>query len=73
MNTYPIIGILISCKRFLPSGAALLTIIAGVWVSYRTGVIDWTVASAVAAAVFFFLVRSYIEVLEVISDTLIPR
>lgn len=72
--TYPAVRFIV---RHGPAVAAALPLaLLAVWaaVSLAYGFPLWTLALAAgAAAVLFGLLRSYVEIVQVISETLLPR
>lgn len=73
MKTYPVITWLLRWKQLLPAGSAALLLIAGLWLFARTGIYESIAAGVIVAAVAYVFVRSYLELIEIISDTLLPR
>ena len=52
---------------------ALMVVVAGGWAAVGTGQWLWAVAGAAAAAVGYCLALSYVELVKVIVDMLLPK
>ena len=71
--TYPVVRFLLRYQRLIGPIAGLLPVLAAVvwmWPDFHGGIF---VASIVVGAIAGVLMQSYIEVLRIISDTLLPR
>lgn len=71
--SYPAIKFLASKGDLLAILVALAPICVGVWALATGYGWPWMIAALVVAAVLWLILRSYVEVLRVLSDTLMPR
>jgi hypothetical protein len=71
--TYPTVRFIVRYQRIIVSVAALLPIVAVL--AFTLPDFHWNVilAAVVAGAVVGFFVQSYVEIVRVIADTLLPR
>jgi len=51
----------------------VLVLVAGIWAAVSTGQWLWAVAGIIAAAVGYALALSYVELVRVIVDMLLPK
>ena len=74
MESYPTIGFILKWGEPLAAVLAALLPLGALWLVLQGGA-GWLVlvAGLIAGAVAYGLLRSYVEVLRVIADTLIPR
>ena len=73
MNDYPMLYFLMRWGRLAAAVLALMVVVAGGWAAVGTGQWVWAVAGAVAAAVGYCLALSYVELVKVIVDMLLPK
>jgi hypothetical protein len=73
MQDYPTIRFLLRHRAVVPPLAAALCVLGGVWAMVRTGVPEAALAGALLGAVAFVAVRAALELVHLISDTLMPR
>lgn len=73
MPNYPMIALTLRFKALLPWLVAALFVLGGVWGMYRSGAPEFLVGGVILAGVFYVTVRLCLELVEVISDTLLPR
>jgi len=73
MPSYPMIALALRLKHLIPPAVAVLLLLAGGWVMIRTGIPEMLLCGVILAAVGYVVVRISLEVIEVISDTLLPR
>ncbi len=71
--SYPMIARALRWKRVIPSVIASLLLLAGVWAMVRTGIPEMLLCGVVLAAAGYIVVQIALELIEVISDTLLPR
>ena len=71
--TYPVIGFLVRRGRMLAVLAAALLFLAGTWGAIATGTVWWAACGAVLGLAVWLLLASYVEVLRIVSDMLMPR
>jgi hypothetical protein len=48
-------------------------LVAGAWAAYAAGNLAWLLGGIVAGAAVAFLMRSYVELVRIIADMLLPR
>jgi hypothetical protein len=73
MNDFPAIHLLLRHRRWLAMAAAVILFIIGLYLTWRTGYAEWTVAGAIVGAAIYLVVKSYLELLQLITDMLLPR
>ena len=73
MNDYPMLYFLMRWGRLAAAVLALTVVVAGGWAAVGTGQWLWAVAGAAAAAVGYCLALSYVELVKVIVDMLLPK
>lgn len=73
MTNFPAIALLLRHRKAIVVAATLLGPIVGAWLTARTMQPDWLVAGLLLAPVLNLLARSYIELVRVISDMLLPQ
>lgn len=74
MDQYPTIKLIVERGDLIARAVALLPLLGGVAVVLLLGV-HWlaVVAGAVGSAVLFLLMKSYVELVRVIADMLLPK
>ena len=72
-NAYPVVRFLVARGKTLSALLAAGLLLAGLAACLFSAQWWWLPASAVAAAVLWTLLLSYVEVLRIIADTLIPK
>jgi hypothetical protein len=73
MNDYPMLHFLMRWGKLAAAGLALAVLAAGLWAALSSGQWLWAVAGAVVAAVGYALAMSYVELIRVIVDMLLPK
>lgn len=71
--SYPAIKLLAAKGDLLAILVALVPIFVGLWALAAGYPWPWMIAALVVAGVLWLILRSYVEVLRVLSDTLMPR
>lgn len=71
--SYPAIKFLAAKGDLLAILVALVPICVGLWALAAGYPLYWMIAALVVAGVLWLILRSYVEVLRVLSDTLMPR
>lgn len=71
--SYPAIRLLAERGDLLAIVIALAPVCFGIWAVAAGYGWLWMVVALLAAAVLWLILRSYVEVLRVLSDTLMPR
>jgi hypothetical protein len=73
MNEYPAMRFMLQQSRWLPGVASAIVVIGGAYIVARTGDPVWLVAAIIVGAALFLIVKSYVELLKLIADMLLPR
>ena len=73
MNDYPMLYFLMRWGRAAAMTLAGIVVVAGVLLSISTGNWMWAPASGLVAAVGYALALSYVELVKVIVDMLLPK
>ncbi len=73
MNQYPVLGIIVRWGGAIAMVVAALVLLAGGYVSFVTGSAAPVVAAVPIALVLGLLLKSYAEIVAVLSDMLIPK
>lgn len=72
-NSYPVVRFLVARGKALAALLAASLVLAGLAAALLSTQWWWLPASAAGAAVLWTLLLSYVEVLRIIADTLIPK
>lgn len=70
---YPVLKLASRYRRSLPLAAALATLLLGAWATARTQAIDFLLIGALAAVVVHFVTRGVLELVELVTELLIPQ
>jgi predicted PurR-regulated permease PerM len=73
MPNYPIINFLVRHGHPFAIGVALLPALAGLWILLAGGPWLFGVGGLVAAPVLYVLMKSYVEMVAIIADMLLPK
>jgi len=73
VNDYPMLHFLMRWGKPAAAGLAVLVLVAGIWAAVSTGQWLWAVAGIIAGAVGYALALSYVELVRVIVDMLLPK
>jgi hypothetical protein len=73
MNDFPAIHLLLRHRRWLAMAAAAIFFVMGLYLTWRTGYAEWAVTGAIFGAAIYPVVKSYLELLQLITDMLLPR
>jgi hypothetical protein len=71
--SYPAFRALLKRKSAATLSCGVGVTVIGFWVAYRTGLPDFYVLAAILGGAAYIASRIAIEVLELISETLMPR
>ncbi len=71
--SYPVVQFLVARGRGLSYAFALLLLLASIAWAFFTGSVLIGVAGIIASGVLLGLLLSYVEVLRIIADTLLPK
>jgi hypothetical protein len=70
---YPALQFLTRRRKSIPLAAAVIVFALGLWLSLRTGATDVAVIGVALAVIVRFLARAALELLELVTELLIPR
>jgi hydrogenase/urease accessory protein HupE len=73
MNDYPMLHFLMRWGKLAAACLALGVLAAGLWAALSSGQWLWAVAGAAVAVVGYALAMSYVELIRVIVDMLLPK
>jgi hypothetical protein len=73
MNDYPMLHFLMRWGKLASACLAVAVLAAGLWAAVSTGQWLWAVGGVVVAAVGYALALSYVELVRVIVDMLLPK
>lgn len=60
-------------RRGLVALLTALPVIGGLWAGWRTGAGDFVLAGVLLAPLVWLIARAWLELLDVVSETLFPR
>jgi hypothetical protein len=70
---WPAIRSLLAWRERITWGGALLVLLLGAWLAWRTGWPEIALAAVAAAAAMHFVLRVAIEVVSLVAETLMPQ
>jgi hypothetical protein len=73
MNDYPMLYFLMRWGKLAAALLAVGVLVAGIWGAVSTGQWPWAVGGVVVAAVGYAVALSYVELVRVIVDMLLPK
>jgi len=73
MTDYPMLHFLMRWGKLAAAGLAAAVLAAGLWAAISSGQWPWAVAGAAVAVVGYGLALSYVELVRVIVDMLLPK
>jgi hypothetical protein len=73
MNDYPMLHFLIRWGKPGAAGLAIIVAAAGIWGGAADGNWIWALAGLVAAVVGYAVALSYVELVKLIVDMLLPK
>ena len=73
MNDYPMLHFLMRWGQLVAVGLAVAVAAAGIWAAVSTGAWIWGVVGVVASGVGYGLALSYVELVKLIVDMLLPK
>jgi hypothetical protein len=73
MNDYPMLHFLMRWGKLASACLALAVLVAGLWGAVSSGQWFWALVGAVVAVVGYGLAMSYVELIRVIVDMLLPK
>jgi hypothetical protein len=73
MNDYPMLRILVRWGRAIAMALAFLVAAAGIWAALTSGNYLWGLLGLGLGAIGYGLLLSYIELVELVMDMLLPK
>ena len=73
MNDYPMLYFLMRWGKLAAAVLAIGVLAAGIWRAVGTGQWAWAIGGAVVALVGYAVALSYVELVRVIVDMLLPK
>ena len=73
MNDYPMLHFLMRWGKLAAAGLAVIVFAAGICAAVSSGQWLWAVGGVILAAVGYVLALSYVELVRVIVDMLLPK
>jgi len=73
MNDYPMLHFLMRWGKLAAAVLAIGVLATGIWCAVTTGHWAWAVGGAVVAVVGYAVALSYVELVRVIVDMLLPK
>jgi hypothetical protein len=70
---WPAIRSLLAWRDRITRGGALLALLAGLWLAWRTGWPELAAVGIAAAVAMHFVLRVAIEVVSLVAETLMPQ
>lgn len=71
--TFPTLSLLVRRRRAIERGTAAAGPLAGAYVAWRFGLPEFVPIGCIVGAALFVLVRSYLELVTLICDMLLPK
>jgi hypothetical protein len=73
MPNYPVVKFLVRFGNYFAGGAALLPMIAGLYFAASGAGLAVALAAVVAGALLYVLLKSYVELVTIIADMMLPK
>lgn len=73
VDQYPTLMLLLRLRAILPAVAAVVVLALALWPGVQSGQPYWYVLAAVGGAVAFIGLRAGLELLDLVTDLLVPR
>jgi hypothetical protein len=73
VNDYPMLHLLMRWGRPIAVVLACLVAAAGLWAAWSSGNVLWGVVGVGAAGIGYCLLLSYLELVKLITDMLLPK
>jgi len=73
VNDYPMLHFVMRWGKLAAACLAVAVLVAGLWAAVSTGQWLWAVAGVAVAVVGYGLALSYVELVRVIVDMLLPK
>jgi hypothetical protein len=73
MSEYPMLHFLMRFGDVLAAGLAAFIVVCGIYLAVDSGNILWALGAVVVGAVGYALFASYVELIRLITDMLLPK
>lgn len=73
MTDYPMLHLLLRWGKPIAAMLACLVAVAGLWTAWSSGNVLWGLLGLAAAAVGYCLLQSYVELVKLVMDMLLPK
>ena len=73
MKQYPMLAFIMRWGAMMAALLAAIVVAASIWASVATGEWPWAAAGVVVAGVGYCLAVSYVELIRLITDMLLPK
>ncbi len=73
MNDYPTLHFVVRWGRSIAVALAVLVAAAGLWSAVESGHVIWAVLGLGAGAIGYGLLQSYVELVKLVMDMLLPK
>ena len=73
MNDYPMLHFVMRWGKLAAACLAVAILVVGLWAAISTGQWPWAIGGVVIAVVGYGLALSYVELVRVIVDMLLPK
>ncbi len=70
---YPAVRLLRRYGNWIAIGFGAVPVLAGLWAMLALGGVFWLIGGVLAGGAIGFLMRSYVELVRIIADMLLPR
>ena len=73
VDQYPTLMLLLRLRALLPAAAALVVLLLGAWPALQLGQPYWAILGVVGGGAAFIGRRAALELLDLVTDLLVPR
>ena len=73
MSDYPMLHVLLRWGKPIAALLAFLVAVAGLWIAWSSGNVLWGVLGLAGATVGYGLLLSYVELVKLVMDMLLPK
>jgi hypothetical protein len=73
MNDYPMLHLLVRWGTPIAATLACLLVVIGVWAAWSSGNLLWGLLGLGGAAIGYGLLLSYVELIKLVMDMLLPK
>lgn len=70
---YPVVRFIVARGRHLAIALSLVVLLAGCWAAFQLGMVWLAPVALAGSGILLVILLSYVEVLTIIADTLIPK